>query len=210
MNRVLRTASIISALLLIYFDIGVFLINGNTETGALTFSTFFNYCVPCGALFGIAIMCRLFEKPAQKAFLIAASICAGIAAIIRIIAFILQITFIANGTGKTGIEEYFSIGAFLGLAVLMVSVVLFSVFLMNGKFKKASLTVFGIGAILVAAQKIADVIFTFNNFSENSSATGIWAFITTCLTPGYIYSVLSLLAYTSIFAYLSGAFENET
>lgn len=197
----------LGALYLIFWDLAAIFTLSEISSQTLLITVLTNF-IPCKLLTGVTLLLNINENSATKVFARVTSALSVFFALIHTFTLGFQFVLIFKGEGATGIEEYFNIANFVG-GILIIIAIFFLMKNICGKgFTKTTLSISLIAIIIFIACHIADVVFAISSMTT-AGVSGFGAFLSECLTFGFVVWVIGLLAYLIVFTIPTGVFDDK-
>ncbi len=198
----------LGAVYLIFWDVFALFSIGEMD-GAAIFSTVFLNFLPCKALLGVTILLNQNENEMANIFGKITAVISLIFAVIHTITLVFQFVLIIKGEGATGTLEWFNIANFVGGILVLVAIFFLTKTVCNKKFQKTTLSISLMAIVIFIICHIADIVFAVKSLTQ-AGVSGLGAFMSECLTAGFVVWIIGILAYLLVFTIPTGVFEEKT
>ncbi len=200
MNKFLKILTVVSAALLIGFDIFTIYKAFGYDNAGDRVNLILENMVPCGIVLGTVTFLNISNSPAKKYFNTFSAVVFSLMFFIRITGIIAQIIYIATGRGIIDINEYLFITMFTGLSALTVAAVFLAIYLNKNKFKNTTKGIIIAADIIIYVSFVVYIVIGARQYTFGTNS--VWDFI----KDRFTFSTVSYIVYAALYTFVFGHF----
>lgn len=208
MSKLTKIVGIVSAVALIFLDLRE-IWNCFTLNGIGAFSNIINHSIPCGLILGALTLYTIHNETPKKSLSITTLVLFSVTAFVRVATLVLYILerIYAPYSSAMVATDYLDLIEFFAFGILAFAVIFLMYYLIKGKFEKTSLALCGVALILLFTVWIFGICSLISEAISISS--GLFEVITVFFKGGFLWEIVAILAYLSVFWNLTIIMKNK-